>query len=325
MYPWPSSSTCSAASPCARLSRAPSTTSGSDFHDSVGLPMDGPFSRPTRFTDQDRRGSPRFRDASVSARAVLSDPAGVSGPLASGGDLLVPSKFSTLSASGFPNHEAPSLHLRYGPDVARPTLNSCRYLHEPKARFQVERLVLLAWAGIAPAGSARLGLAHQSNRGCRRPARGCRRARRAREGFPAPGSPSASAGSHTTTAESRLRRWAPARASPPSAPLGLGLLECRGAAVGHRPSGCIAAEPAADDTCLRAAPHPAHSACARCHTARRRRASPHRCPPRRGSVSHAATLPRGCQPSRSDPSARGSVDPAIVWLRPRVDVAIGAL
>src|SRR5262245_40133762 len=48
MCPWPSSSTCSAASPCTRLSRAPSTTSGSDFHDSVGLPMDGPFSRPTR-------------------------------------------------------------------------------------------------------------------------------------------------------------------------------------------------------------------------------------------------------------------------------------
>src|SRR5262245_59799501 len=48
MCPWPSSSTCSAASPCTRLSRAPSTTSGSDFHDSVGLPMDGPFSLPTR-------------------------------------------------------------------------------------------------------------------------------------------------------------------------------------------------------------------------------------------------------------------------------------
>jgi hypothetical protein len=172
MCPWPSSSTCSAASPCARLSRAPSTTSGSDFHDSVGLPMDGPFSRPTRFDAQDRRGSPRFRDASVSARAVLSDPAGVSGTLASCGGLLVPSKFSTLSASGLPCHEAQSLHLRYGPDVALPTLSPCRYLHEPKARFQVGRLVPLAWAGIAPAGSARLRLAHQkrsqSRRDCRR-------------------------------------------------------------------------------------------------------------------------------------------------------------
>jgi len=169
MCPWPSSSTCSAASPCTRLSRAPSTTSGSDFHDSVGLPMDGPFSRPTRsIADQDRRGSPRFRDASMSARAVLSDPAGVSGPLAFCGGLLVPSKFSTLSASGFPNHEAQSLHLRYGPDVALPTLSSCRYLHEPKARFQVGRLVPLAWAGIAPAGSARLGLAHRRSPECPR-------------------------------------------------------------------------------------------------------------------------------------------------------------
>src|SRR5439155_2865423 len=162
MCPWPSFSTCSAASPCARLSRAPSTTSGSDFHGGIGLPMDGPFSRPTQsIAGQDRRGSPRFRDASMSARAVLSDPAGVSSSLAHCGSLLVPSKFSTLSASGLSNHEAQSLHLRYGPDVARPTLSPCRYLHEPKARFQVERLVLLAWAGIAPAGSARLGLAHR--------------------------------------------------------------------------------------------------------------------------------------------------------------------
>jgi hypothetical protein len=162
MCPWPSFSTCSAASPCARLSRAPSTVSGSDFHDGVGLPMDGPFSRPTRsVADQDRRGSPRFRDASLSARAVLSDPAGVSSSLASYGSLLVPSKFSTLSASGLSSHEAQSLHLRYGPDVARPTLSPCCYLHEPKARFQVERLIPLAWAGISPAGSARLSLAHR--------------------------------------------------------------------------------------------------------------------------------------------------------------------
>src|SRR5262249_3211364 len=142
-------------------SRAPSTTSGSDFHDSIGLPMDGPFSRPTRVTAQDRRGSPRFRGTSFSARAVLSDPAGVSGPLACSGSLLVPSKYSTLSASGCPTHEAQSLHVRYGPDVALPTLSPCRYLHAPKARFQVGRLILLAWAGIAPAGSARLRLARR--------------------------------------------------------------------------------------------------------------------------------------------------------------------
>jgi len=168
MFPWLSLSTCSAASPCTRLSRAPSTTSGSDFHGSVGLPMDGPFSRPTRsVARQDRRGSPRFRDASLSVRALLSDPAGVSSSLASDGSLLVPSKFSTLSASGSPNHEAQSLHLRYGPDVALPTLSPCRYLHALKARFQVGRLIPLAWAGLAPAGSARLSLAHRRTRGCR--------------------------------------------------------------------------------------------------------------------------------------------------------------
>src|SRR4029079_13138837 len=104
------------------------------------LPMVGPFSRPTRVSAQDRRGSPRFRDASMSVRAVLSDPAGVSGPLALCGSLLAPSKFSTLSASGLSCHEAPSLHLRYGPDFALSTLSPCRYLHKPKTRFLVGRL-----------------------------------------------------------------------------------------------------------------------------------------------------------------------------------------
>lgn len=166
MFPWFSSSTCSAASPCARLSRAPSTVSGSDFHNGVCVPMDGPFSphtRPIVSTDQDRRGSPRFRVASFSARAVLSDPAGVSNPLASYGNLLVPSKYSTLSASALSCHEAQSLHLRYGLDVALPTLSSCRYLHKPKARFLVGRLFPLTRAGITPAGSARLRLAHRSS------------------------------------------------------------------------------------------------------------------------------------------------------------------
>jgi hypothetical protein len=51
-------------------------------------------------TGQDRRGSPRFRVVSFFARAVLSNPAGVSSFLARCGSLLVPSKFSTLSASG---------------------------------------------------------------------------------------------------------------------------------------------------------------------------------------------------------------------------------
>ena len=50
-----------------------------------------------------------------SVRTMLSDPAGVSSHLAFCGGLLVPSRLSTLSASGC-FHEAQSLHLRYGPD-----------------------------------------------------------------------------------------------------------------------------------------------------------------------------------------------------------------
>ena len=272
--------------------------------------MDGPFSRPTRSVGgQDRRGSPRFRDASVSARAVLSDPAGVSSPLASCGSLLVPSKFSTLSASGFPNHEAQSLHLRYGPDVALPTLSPCRYLHEPKARFQVGRLIPLAWAGIAPAGSARLRLAHQSSHGFR-----IQHVVAAPRAVHCGGASKAwvdcaSAGSHTTKPGSRTRRSVPARSWPPSARPDPVPSECRGAAAGHRPWECIAAGPAADGTCLRAARRGARRACTPLRTARRDRASHDRRPPRRGSPSPAAMPPTGRHACRSDPAGHGSGAP----------------
>src|SRR5258708_5518838 len=43
-----------------------------------------------------------------------------------------------------------------------PTLNPCRCLHEPNARFPVGRLVPLSAAGISPAGSIRLFLAHHT-------------------------------------------------------------------------------------------------------------------------------------------------------------------
>ena len=43
MFPQTSNSTCLAASPCARLSRAPSTISESDFHRRFCHPQDGPF------------------------------------------------------------------------------------------------------------------------------------------------------------------------------------------------------------------------------------------------------------------------------------------
>src|SRR5437016_13995268 len=56
------------------------------------------------------------------------------------GRLLLPSRYSTLSASGCSCHEAQSLHVCYGLDIALSTLNSCRCLHESKTRFPVGRL-----------------------------------------------------------------------------------------------------------------------------------------------------------------------------------------
>ena len=93
---------------------------GSDFHGGVCVPMDSPLSphtRPIVSTDQERRGSPRFRVATISASAMLSDPAEVSSPLASDGGLLVPYCKShsatsphTLQSGGFeisaPGHRA---------------------------------------------------------------------------------------------------------------------------------------------------------------------------------------------------------------------------
>ena len=138
MFPQPGHSLCPAASPCTRLSRALSTTGGPDFHRDLCRPVDAPFSWHTRSgsPDQDRRGSPRSLDTSLSARAVLSDPAGVSGTLAIAGAYCSLPSISTLSAPGLP-HEAQSLHLRYGPGVALSTLSPCRCLHEPKTRFPV--------------------------------------------------------------------------------------------------------------------------------------------------------------------------------------------
>jgi hypothetical protein len=70
---------------------------------------------------------------------VLLDPAGVSGD-----HRLLRSPniaFQIFDPVGLRMcHEAQSLHLRYGLDIALSTLNSCRHLHEPKTRFPVGRL-----------------------------------------------------------------------------------------------------------------------------------------------------------------------------------------
>ena len=117
------------------------------------------YSRPL-LPAQGGGGSPRFHDASISVHAVLSDPAGVSND-----HRLLRSPtvaFQVFDPVGLRMYnEAPSLHLRYGLDIALSTLNPCRYLHEPKTRFPVGRLIPLSGAGISPAESAGLTLAHQ--------------------------------------------------------------------------------------------------------------------------------------------------------------------
>lgn len=157
-------SICPAASPCTRLSRARSTTSESDFHGSFWSPQDGPFDGHTRRNSQlpktavDLSGSLTLPFLRVPcSQTPPQSPA----PIAHVGGLLLPSRFSTLSACGFSTHEAQSLHLRYGLRIALSTLNPCRYLHEPKTRFPVGRLFPLAGAGISPAGSVRLRLTHR--------------------------------------------------------------------------------------------------------------------------------------------------------------------
>ena len=110
----------------------------SDFHRRIGFPQNGSFGRPTRLAcEPRRRWISQVPDASISGRAVLSDPAAVSG----GHRQLRPPTvaFQVFDPVGLrtSTHEAQSLHLRYGPSVALPTLSSCRYLHQPKARFPV--------------------------------------------------------------------------------------------------------------------------------------------------------------------------------------------
>ena len=90
--------------------------------------------------DQDSGGSPRCHDASISVHAVLLDPAGVSSDHRRFRSPTV--AFQIFDPVGLRMcHEAQSLHLRYGLDIALSTLSSCRYLPEPKTRFPVRRLV----------------------------------------------------------------------------------------------------------------------------------------------------------------------------------------
>ena len=68
---------------------------------------------------------------------MLSDPAAVSGGHRHGDRPTVAFQVFDPVGLRMSTHEAQSLHLRYSPSVALPTLSSCRYLHKPKARFPV--------------------------------------------------------------------------------------------------------------------------------------------------------------------------------------------
>jgi hypothetical protein len=146
---------CFAASPCTRLSRARSTTSESDFA-LQRLPFSGVshivrHTRPTLGADRDRSGSPRSLDAFVSERAVLPDPAAVSGHLALRG---VPTGACQPLLRCRPADKyltrLNSFTLRYGSRVALSTLSPVRYLPRPKTRFPVRRLHLLSGREFHP-------------------------------------------------------------------------------------------------------------------------------------------------------------------------------
>ena len=158
---------CFAASPCTQLSRALSTTSESDF-----APWRLPFSgiilivrhtRSASCADQAHSGSPSSLGASLSERAVLTDPAAVSGPprLLRCAYWCLPAT-TMLSACGQILNEAQSLHFRYGSSVALSTLSPIRYLLRPKTRFPVRRLHLLSGREFHPLEAPGFVLAHCS-------------------------------------------------------------------------------------------------------------------------------------------------------------------
>ena len=110
----------------------------SDFHHRVRFPMDGPFSRRTRLNSRSTKTTVDLSGPSMlpfPSVPCSQTPPQSPAPFACCGSLMLPSRYSTLSACGSQYNEAQSLHLRYGLLFALPTLNSFRYLDESKARF----------------------------------------------------------------------------------------------------------------------------------------------------------------------------------------------
>src|SRR5262245_30701255 len=137
MFPYERLLSCSLVSPCTRLSRARSTTKGSDFHRSVCLPMDGPFSWHTRPLPRPRWISQVPLTLPSPRVPCPETPPESPAALAVVGCLLM--AFHVFERVGFRSFitRLVWLHLRYSPRVALSTLSPCRCLHAPKTRFPV--------------------------------------------------------------------------------------------------------------------------------------------------------------------------------------------
>jgi len=183
----------------------------SDFHHRVRFPMDGPSGRRTQLNSRSAKTMVDLSGPSMlpfPSVPCSQTPPQSPAPIAFAGAYCCLPGFSTLSACGLSCNEAQSLHLRYGPLIALPTLNSSRYLHEPKARFSVGWLLPLAETGIAPAGSIRLLLTHRKIHGCpdRAPSSPSSSAIRHRA-HPAHCAGCVRAGTRTKIRGSRFHRW----------------------------------------------------------------------------------------------------------------------
>src|ERR1700757_4341744 len=154
---------CFAASPCAQLSGALSTPQRIRLP-RQRLPFQEMFHSSSILRSFPLRAETTVDLSGSSMLPFLNVPCSLTPPqspvtIASCGDLLLPS--SQYDAVGLRVTTITRLN-RFTCVTARsslvPTLNSCRCLHEPKARFPVGRLIPLSEAGILPGGSIRVFL-----------------------------------------------------------------------------------------------------------------------------------------------------------------------
>ena len=136
-------SLCLAPSPCTRLSRAPSTLWASPTSITAStflrrFPIGWP-TRPRR-AGRDSDGPPRFLMLPFQTCRALRPRRSLrqSSPITTAYCCLP--EFRPCRPADKELTRLNRFTSRYSPPVALPTLSSCRYLHEPKARFPVEWL-----------------------------------------------------------------------------------------------------------------------------------------------------------------------------------------